>query len=171
MALDPNTQTVLANEVRRQTAQTKVASLQASLAAQASLAQILSSQNGDTSRQLQSAQAELAAITTGAGPGLTSDFGAFSSVDQLLRSERFAGKGASVEFIKANPTCAEADAITAWTTAALAATGLAALVVPVENYATLYRTRLKSAGMVPDITWESQRAWIVATDKATIMGA
>ena len=171
MALDTTIQTALANEARRQAAQTKVASLQASVATQGSLAQILSSQNGDTIRQLQAAQAELAAILAGAGAGLTSDFGAYSSVDQLLRIERFAGKSASVDFIKTNPTCAEADAITAWTTAALAATGLAALVVPAENYATLYRTRLKSAGSVPDTTWESQRAWIVATDKNTIMGA
>ena len=171
MALDTTTQTALANEARRQAAQTKVATLQGAIASQASTGEVLSRQNGDTLRQLQSAQAELTAILAGAGAGLTSDFGAYSSVDQLLRTERFAGKSASVDFIKANPTCAEVDAIAAWTTAALAATGLTALVVPAENYATLYRTRLKSAGMVPDITWESQRAWIVATDKATIMGA
>jgi hypothetical protein len=97
--------------------------------------------------------------------------GEFSSVDQLLRQERFAGKGASVDYIKANPTCAESDAIAAWTSAGIAATGLQALIVPAENYAAIYRANLAKAGLTPDTTWESQRAWIVATDKAIIMGA
>jgi hypothetical protein len=97
--------------------------------------------------------------------------GELSNVDQLLRQERFAGKSACVDYIKANPTCAEADAIAAWTTAGIAATGLQTLTVPAENYAVLYRANLAKAGLIPDTTWESQRAWIVATDKAIIMGA
>jgi hypothetical protein len=97
--------------------------------------------------------------------------GEFSSVDQLLRQERFAGKSASVDYIKANPTCAEADAISAWTAAGIAATGLQSLIVPAENYAAIYRANLAKAGLTPDTTWESQRSWIVATDKAIIMGA
>jgi len=97
--------------------------------------------------------------------------GTVSSIDQALQAERFAGKAASVDYIKANPTCTEADAIAAWTTAGLAATGLPALIVPAESYAALYRANLAKMGLTPDATWESQRAWIVATDKATIMGA
>jgi hypothetical protein len=97
--------------------------------------------------------------------------GEFSSVDQLLRQERFAAKSASVDYIKANPACAEADAIAAWTTAGIAATGLQALIVPAENYAALYRANLAKAGLIPDTTWESHRAWIVATDKADLIAA
>ncbi len=97
--------------------------------------------------------------------------GLYSSVDQLLRLERFAGKSASVDYIKANPTCTEQAAEDSWTTAALVATGLPVLVVPVASYAALYRANLLALGLVPDLTYESQRAWIVATPKAVIMGA
>jgi hypothetical protein len=97
--------------------------------------------------------------------------GSVSSIDQALQAERFAGKSACIDFVKANPTCTEADAIAAWTTAGLAATGLAALIVPAESYAQLYRANLLKLGLVPDTTWESQRAWMVATDKAVIMSA
>jgi len=97
--------------------------------------------------------------------------GIFSSIDMLLREERFAGKGASVDFIKTNPACTEADAEAAWSKAAKAATGLPALLVPVPSYAWLYRANLGRAGMIPEATWEAQRAWIIATDRAVIMGA
>lgn len=98
-------------------------------------------------------------------------YGAYSSVDQLLRLERFAGKGAAVDFIKAHPECTEAEAEGAWEVAALAATALPALIVPVASYSALYRVNLVKAGLTTAATWEAQRAWIVATDKATIMGA
>jgi hypothetical protein len=120
--------------------------------------------------KLQSANYAEKAPVVASLQGLDS-IGVYSSVDQLLRQERFAGKSASVDYIKANPTCAEADAIAAWTTAGIAATGLQALIVPAENYAAIYRANLAKAGLTPDTTWESQRAWIVATDKAVIMGA
>jgi hypothetical protein len=120
--------------------------------------------------QLQVANAAEKAPVVASLQGLDS-IGEFSNVDQLLRQERFAAKSASVDYIKANPTCAEADAIAAWTTAGIAATGLQALIVPAENYAMLYRANLAKAGLTPDTTWESQRAWIVSTDKAVIMGA
>lgn len=97
--------------------------------------------------------------------------GQYSSIDQALRSERFAGKAASVDFIKANPTCTEAEAVAAWDEAGKAATGLPVLLQNTENLAIMYRANLARAGMIPDTTWESQRAWIVATDKAVIMGA
>lgn len=119
---------------------------------------------------LQADAAQQIASTVAALQGLDT-VGFYSSVDQLLRTERFAGKSASVDFIKANPTCAEADAETAWTAAALTATGRTALLVPVGSYSQVYRENLLKMGLVPDATWESQRAWIVATDKAVIMGA
>jgi hypothetical protein len=119
---------------------------------------------------LQVANAAAKAPVVASLQGLDS-IGVYSSVDQLLRLERFAGKSASVDFIKGNPTCTEAEAEDSWTAAALAATGLPALVVPVASYAALYRANLAKAGLTPDATWESQRAWIVATDKTVIMGA
>lgn len=94
-----------------------------------------------------------------------------STVDDLLRKERFAGKAASVDFIKANPACTEAEAEAAWSTAALLATGRPALVVPVGNYASLYRENLLALGLVADLTHEAQRAWIIATPTAVIMSA
>lgn len=97
--------------------------------------------------------------------------GPYSSVDQLLQDERFAAKSASVDFIKANPDCAEADAIKVWTEAGIAATGLSALIVPAESYAAIYRMNLVKMGLVKDTSWESQRDWIIKTDKSTIMGA
>lgn len=119
---------------------------------------------------LQAATAQQIQTTVTALQGLDT-VGFYSSVDQLLRTERFAGKSASVDYIKANPTCLEADAETAWATAALAATGRAALMVPVANYSQVYRANLLAMKLVPDATWASQRAWIVATDKTIIMGA
>ena len=97
--------------------------------------------------------------------------GFYSSVDQLLRQERFAGKAASVDFIKANPTCTEAEAIAAWDAAGKLATGLPVLLQDTGNLAIVYRSNLHSLGLVPDASWESQRAWIVATPKETIMGS
>lgn len=97
--------------------------------------------------------------------------GFYSSVDQILRSERFAGKAASVDYIKANPTCAEADAIAAWDAAGKAATGLPVLLQDTANLAIVYRANLHAMGLTPDASWESQRAWIVATDKNVVLGA
>ena len=97
--------------------------------------------------------------------------GIYSSVDQLLRLERFAGKEASVDYVKANPECGEAEATAAWEAAGIAATHLPALVVPAENYAALYRANLTAMGLTPDATYESQRAWIIATPKSVIMGS
>lgn len=127
-------------------------------------------QGGASMATLQASVAQQIQDTVTALNGLDT-VGFYSSVDQLLRTERFAGKSASVDYIKANPTCAEADAIAAWASAGIAATGQPALIVPAENYAVIYRANLLSMGLVPDTTWESQRAWIVATDKAVIMGA
>ena len=105
------------------------------------------------------------------GSVVTDGFGPYSSIDTLLRKERFAGKGASIDFIKANPECLEEEAEAAWTTAALAATGLPALVVQVRSYSALYRENLVKAGLIDEPTYEAQRAWIIATPKEVIMGA
>ncbi len=96
--------------------------------------------------------------------------GEYSKVDQLLRLERFAGKSASVDFVKTNPTSTQAEAEASWDSAAIAATGLQAVVVPAGNYGAIYRANLISAGLIAQDTWEAQRDWIVATPKTAIMG-
>lgn len=122
-------------------------------------------QLGQRQADLKQAEADLAAqIAQGQA-------GSYSSVDQLLRAERFAGKESSVDFVKASPTCSEAEASAAWTAAGISATGLQVLLVPAETYGAVYRQNLHAMGLIPDTTWESQRTWIVATDKTVIMGS
>ena len=107
--------------------------------------------------------------------------GLYSSIDQPLRQGRFAGKSASIDAIKANPQISEADAVAAWVAGELAwdAANLpegqrkpTALVEGLANWeAQVYRANLLAAGLIPESTYEAQRAWIAATDKAVIMGA
>lgn len=100
-----------------------------------------------------------------------STFGEFSSIDQLLRAERFAGKAGCIDFVKANPTCKEKDAIEAWSAAAIAATKLPAPIQDAAILGKLYRSSLAQKGLIPEATWEAQRAWIVAQDKTAILEA
>ena len=97
--------------------------------------------------------------------------GFYSSVDQLLRTERFAGKAASVDFVKANPACTEAEAIAAWDAAGKAATGLPVLLQDTAALAQVYRLNLVAGGFIAAPTWEAQRAWIVATDRTAILNS
>lgn len=113
---------------------------------------------------------ELLAVAT-ASPVALPNVGEYSQIDTLLRAERFAGKSAAIDYIKANPTCTEGDAEGAWEAAALVVTGLPALIVPVGNYSFLYKANLVKAGLIQSPTWEAQRDWIIATDKTVIMGA
>ena len=112
---------------------------------------------------LTQAQADLAAQV------VAGQAGAYSSVDLMLQKERAAGKSAVIDFIKANPTCTEDQAVAAWTPAALAATGLPTPIVPPGNYLDLFTADLLSQGLIPDQTFASLVAWVVATPKATIM--
>ena len=102
--------------------------------------------------------------------GAPSSFGEFSDVDQLLRFERFAGKQASVEFIKAHPDCEDSEAIEAWAVAAKATTGLDVVIQDPAGLGAIYREQLVAAGFIAEPTWEAQRAWIAATDKGAVMG-
>lgn len=97
-------------------------------------------------------------------------YGEYSATDQVLRTERFAGKAASIDYVKANPDCTEDDATEAWTTAALAATGRSKLFQDPGELGALYREQLVAAGLISEPTWEAQRAWIAATDKDAVMG-
>ena len=98
------------------------------------------------------------------------EVGYYSSVDQLLRRERFAGKRASLEHVHANPEATEKEAIKAWETAALAETGLSALLQDPAALGALYRSNLLASGAVADTTWEAQRAWILARTVDEAMG-
>jgi hypothetical protein len=124
-----------------------------------------------TERELAQAKIAMSAAsdTLNAAMAVGGTVGTYSSIDTILQTERFAGKGAAVAFIQANPSCAQADAEAAWTTAALAATGLPVLIVPVANYFTLFSDNLLAEKLVPDTTWASFAAWIVATPAAVIM--
>lgn len=170
MPLDPATQSALANEVRRQSAALQVHGLRGQMQALASAAQVISSLSQDAAKSYAAANQEMAALQLGAGPGLTGEFGPYSAIDQLLRKERFAGKSASIDAIQANPEISQADAEVAWVVAARAATGLERLGVEPGFYGAIYRKQLHAAGRIAEPTWEAQRAWIVATDKAEIMG-
>ena len=98
------------------------------------------------------------------------EVGYYSSVDQLLRRERFAGKRASLEHVHANPEATEKESIKAWETAALAETGLPTLLQDPGALGALYRANLLAAGAVLDTTWEAQRAWILARTVDEAMG-
>lgn len=161
----------VANEARLKTAQIAETSARSYLKgledATLALAPLINaaqarSQAATTSRQ---------AVQDDTGTVISDGFGPYSSIDTILRKERFAGKGASIDYIKANPSCSEADAETAWRTAAMQATGLPFLIVPVSSYSTLYRMNLLALGMIPEATYEAQRAWIFATPREVIMGA
>ena len=99
-----------------------------------------------------------------------SAYGEYSATDQILRVERFAGKAASIDHVKANPNCNENQAIKAWTDAALVATGRKTLLQDPVELGALYREQLVAAGLIAEPTWEAQRAWIAATDKDAVMG-
>lgn len=170
--MDNSIANTLANEARRQELRAKVAKLQGTAEAQASQAQALSQSNGDTIRRLQSAMAELSALETGAGPGVTDSFGAFSSVDQFLQKEREAAKSAAVDYIKENPSCSEEDAVKVWDDAALAShPGVPVVAQPGAAMSMIYRMNLIKAGQIVGTDWEAHRGWIVVTDKSKIMGA
>ena len=117
--------------------------------------------------QASTAQEIAAAVASLQG---SDEVGYYSSVDQLLRRERFAGKRASLEHVHANPEASEKEAIKAWETAALAETGLSVLLQDPAALGALYRANLLASGAVADTTWEAQRAWILGRTVDEAMG-
>ena len=118
---------------------------------------------------LQAATAQEIAAAVASLQG-SDEVGYYSSVDQLLRRERFTGKRASLEHVHANPEASEKEAIKAWETAALAETGLSALLQDPAALGALYRANLLASGAVADTTWEAQRAWILGRTVDEAMG-
>jgi hypothetical protein len=162
-------QTALANEARRQELRQRIAGLQGSMNATASLVQRLNSVNSDAQISLASAQDELIALEAGAGPGITADYGPKSIITQLVESERFAAKSAAIDFIKANPECTEEEAAQAWNDAAIASHPDFPLVIQdAITLSTLYKANLLKANLITDDTWESYRAFVINTAKNVI---
>ena len=118
----------------------------------------------------QSQNAATLAELTASLKATASAYGEYSAADHILRVERFAGKAASIDHVKANPNCKEQQATKAWTDAALAATGRKTLLQDPGELGALYREQLVAAGLIAEPTWEAQRAWIAATDKDAVMG-
>lgn len=170
MATTEEIQTALANEARRQELRAKIANLQGSIDATSSVVQRLNSVNSDAQVSLSDAQSQLATLEAGAGPGVTADYGPKSVITQLVESEREAAKSAAIDYVKANQTCAEADAAKAWDDAALAShTDFTMVIQTGAVMLPLYRANMAKAAVIPDSTWESQRTWVINTDKAAIM--
>ena len=131
----------------------RAAALAEAKAAQDQAAATVAGLQASTAQEIASAVASLQG---------SDEVGYYSSVDQLLRKERFAGKRASLEHVHANPEATEKEAIKAWETAALEETGLTVLLQDPAALGALYRANLKASGAVLDTTWEAQRAWILA---------
>ena len=113
----------------------------------------------------------LQAAQTAMGSSNALTVGVLSIIDTRSQTERAAGKAAAITFVKANPTCTEADAIAAWNTGA-ATTFPAGCTMPVNNPAGLleaYMINAHAIGATPDTTWASFAAFMVATPEATLL--
>ena len=120
--------------------------------------------------QAQAAQDYAAAQAAMGTLALPLTVGVLSVIDTRAQAERAAGKAAAIAYIKANPTCTEADAITAWVSGAQP-TIPAGMVHPLNDPAGLleaYIANAHAAGATPDTTWGSFAAFIVATPAATL---
>jgi hypothetical protein len=168
MALDDTTKQHLIRMAARQKLEGEIQVARGSLQALGRAGQVLASLTQDLQREMATKSRDLQTLGTAAS--LADEYGEYSSVDQLLRLERFAGKAASVDHIQAHPACNEAEAIAAWRVAALEATGRSALLQDPAELGGIYRQNLLAAGKIPSATWEAQRAWIVATPRAEILG-
>lgn len=113
---------------------------------------------------LQQAQAAM-------GSASPTTIGTLSVIDTRSQTERQAGKGAAIDYIKANPSCAEADAITAWETGAKATlpAGLTNLLNNPAGLLEAYIANALAMGATKDNTWASFAALVVATDKTALL--
>lgn len=165
-------QTALANEARRVSLTAQAAQLQGVLDTVNTISTNINSIKYNAQQQKSAVDASLVSITSSTGPGITADFGPKSVIDQFLDAERYAAKSATIDFIKANPTCTEQEAANIWNTAAIASH-------PEFIYAVqeglvmgkLYQVNLTSRLFISSPTWENQRTWITATAKDVIMEA
>jgi hypothetical protein len=171
MAITDEQKNALANQVRTQMLEVKIAKMQGSIEASANLSQLLSSQNNDANQRLNSATIELNALKLDAGPGITDDFGERSIVDNAATAERTAGQLAVVSAIKATPAITEDEALAVWNTAALASRppNRQWLLNNPANILQEYLANLVAGGLIADTNWSSLTAWVFATDINTVI--
>lgn len=163
-------QMALANEARRSELRQKVASLRGGMDATASLLSRISSLNNDQQIQLTETLATLASFESGAGPGVTSDFGRKSTITQMVEAERFAAKAAVVDLVKLNPATTEDEAGVEWNRAGIEThPDFPFILQDAKTFSALYRVNLMAAGIIEQNTWEAQRDWICATPKEEIL--
>lgn len=165
MALTESQRAALANDSRIQALKVKIAKLQGINEQSQSFARLLSTQNADTQIRLQTAQTELDALQLGAGPGITEEFGDRSIVDNAASAERTAGQIACIMAAKANPDLTQEEALTIWTTAALAARPADRQWLLNNPVSVLmeYLANLVAAGQIAEPTWAALAAWVLAT--------
>lgn len=170
MATQAEIQTALANEARRGELKQKRSKLMGAIEATASVMVRLSSVNNDALVQMENATAELAALEAGAGPGITADYGARSTIAQMLDTERFAAKEAAIDFVKANPDATEDEAMAVWDAAAMAAHPAFPFVLQSGRaMSELYRANLFARDFITEQDWASHRQFILNTDKAILV--
>jgi light-regulated signal transduction histidine kinase (bacteriophytochrome) len=171
MAYDPSVLNALASEVRKTEAQKTFLRAQERFDVINDIYKLLVSRQGSARAALDSATTALTTATANA-PGLTDDFGQFSTMDQALRAERFAGKSAVIDFIKANPNCIIEEAVTAYSQAALATRPVdqqILLQVPQALFG-FYASSANVMGVIQDASWASFRAMVYNLPKEMLMG-
>lgn len=172
MALTTEQQAALANERRWQELKRKESKLLGLLDGMDRARTSLISQGSEASSELIATRAKINEFEAGFGEGLADDFGAYSDLEQAMRAERFAGKQATLEYVKANTTCTEEDATIAYTTAALTArpADKQYLIQTPHSLFLEYAYTAMKAGLIPDTTWESFRNFVVVTPADVLMG-
>ena len=98
---------------------------------------------------------------------------AVSVIDNAAYAERQAGKAAVITYVKANPSCAQSDAVAAWTTGALAARPADRqwLLMSPDGLFGEYSANLLALGLITDASWPTLASWIAATPAAVIMAS
>lgn len=170
MPFDPNVAAALANEARRKEATAEEAKYAGQVDAFASIAQALEMAAQDARRLLAKAREKKQSLELGAGPGVTDDYDRLSTTEQAARAERLPGKAAAIDYIQANPACSEADAVLAYEAAAQAARPGEPLVHSAAGLLKRYARNAKALGLVADDSWETFRAFVVATPRDELLG-
>lgn len=159
----------LAQEVRLRESQKRFAAAQASVAALDGVNRTVVTALATAKATLADAQAALTQASVD-GAGVTEDFGEYSALDQALRLERFAGKSAAIDHVKANPACTEEAVIVAYSEAALAVRDQPFLLQNPDALLRQYAANAASQHFIPDASWPSFRALLLNAPKATLMG-
>jgi hypothetical protein len=173
MALTQEQQTALANEARRQELKQRVARLKGFIDAVTQFNNSAAPVINDVAVKINAAQADLTALDEGEGQGLTVDYGAYSTIEQSMRAERFAGKAAAIDYVKSNPECSLNDAVGAYVVVAMQTRppDRQYLLQDPTSLLTEYRLNAVALGAIPaESGWEGFRQLVYATPKEVLMG-